>query len=412
MEPGSPWLYLLLVFLLMMSAFFSASETALISINKIKLRNLVENNVKNADIVAKLVENPEKLLSTLLVGNNLVNIGASSIATSIAVYFSPNAGVGIATVVMTIVVLIFGEITPKTLASSNPEKLSFGVIKIVNFFVTIFSPIVAVLNVITGMLIKLLGGDKNANAPTITESELKTMVNVSHEEGIIHIDERKMINNVFDFGDCRVKDVMTPRTDMVAISVDTSFEEITEIFKEERFSRLPVYGESIDDIIGILHLKDIAFCHPETFNIREVMHEPYYTYESKGISELFGEMREKRVHLVIILDEYGGTSGLATMEDLVEEIVGEIEDEDDEVEDEVKLVKEDEYIIDGSTRLDDLNELIGTKFKSEDFDTIGGYVIGMLGRFPENGEMLEENGIKITVEETEKNRIEKLRIYT
>lgn len=238
------------------------------------------------------------------------------------------------------------------------------------------------------------------------------MVNVSHEEGVLEVDERRMINNVFDFGDLKAKDVMTPRTDMVCVEDTITYDEIVSIFKEERFSRLPVYHESVDNIIGILYVKDIIFIDEQHFKITDYMREPFFTYESKPISELFSEMRGNRIRAAVILDEYGGTSGLVTLEDLVEEIVGDIADEYDEQEKEIEVIKEDEFIVDGSTRLEDVNEMIGLHLASEDFDTIGGYVIGILGSFPDGGEEVETDNIKIVVEEVDKNRIEKLRIYT
>ncbi len=412
-DPGSWWLILILLILVCGSAFFSASETALTSLNKIKLRNMVEENVKNADKIQKLIDDPNRLLSSILIGNNLVNNAAASLTTMIAVsLLGGQSGVGAATMIITIIILIFGEITPKTLASQNAEKVSLGVAKIISGVVIISTPVVKVMNLITNGLIRILGGDTSGKTPTITEAELKTMVNVSHEEGVLEVDERRMINNVFDFGDSKAKDVMTPRTDMICVEDNITYDEIVSIFKEERFSRLPVYHESVDNIVGILYVKDIIFIDVEHFKTTDYMREPFFTYESKPISELFSEMRNNRIPAAIVLDEYGGTSGLVTLEDMVEEIVGDIADEYDEQEEEIEVIKEDEFVVDGSTRLEDVNEMIGLHLESEDFDTIGGYVIGILGSLPDGGEEVEENGIKIVVEEVDKNRIEKLRIYT
>jgi putative hemolysin len=412
-DPGSWWLILILLILVCGSAFFSASETALTSLNKIKLRNMVEENVKNADKIQKLIDDPNRLLSSILIGNNLVNNAAASLTTMIAVsLLGGQSGVGAATMIITIIILIFGEITPKTLASQNAEKVSIGVAKIISGVVIISTPVVKVMNLITNGLIRILGGDTSGKTPTITEAELKTMVNVSHEEGVLEVDERRMINNVFDFGDSKAKDVMTPRTDMICVEDNITYDEIVSIFKEERFSRLPVYHESVDNIVGILYVKDIIFIDVEHFKTTDYMREPFFTYESKPISELFSEMRNNRIPAAIVLDEYGGTSGLVTLEDMVEEIVGDIADEYDEQEKEIEVIKEDEFVVDGSTRLEDVNEMIGLHLESEDFDTIGGYVIGILGSLPDGGEEVEENGIKIVVEEVDKNRIEKLRIYT
>lgn len=412
-DPGSWWLILILLILVCGSAFFSASETALTSLNKIKLRNMTEENVKNADKVQKLIDDPNKLLSSILIGNNLVNNAAAALTTMIAVsLLGGQSGVGAATMVITIIILIFGEITPKTLASQNAEKVSLAVANIISAIVFISTPVVKVMNLITNVLIKILGGNSTEKTPTITEAELKTMVNVSHEEGVLEVDERRMINNVFDFGDLKAKDVMTPRTDMICVEDTITYDEIVSIFKEERFSRLPVYHESVDNIVGILYVKDIIFIDEQHFRIIDYMREPFFTYESKPISELFSEMRGNRIRAAVILDEYGGTSGLVTLEDLVEEIVGDIADEYDEQGEEIEVIKEDEFIVDGSTRLEDVNEMIGLHLESEDFDTIGGYVIGILGSFPDGGEEVETDNIKIVVEEVDKNRIEKLRIYT
>lgn len=412
MEPGSSFMIGVLVVLLLMSAFFSASETALTSLSKIRLKNMVEDKVKNADLIEKLVNNPNKLLSAILVGNNLVNIAATSILTSLTLAYAPKNGVAIATAITTVAILIFGEITPKTFAAQNSEKVSLAVAKLINVVIFILTPVIAILNVLTGFIIKILGVKKDSNLTTITEAELKTMVNVSHEEGVIEIDERRMINNVFEFDNSKAKDVMTPRTDMVAVEDNLDYKDIVALFKEERFSRLPVYHESIDNIVGVLHLKDIVFIDEKDFSVEKYMREPFFTYESKIVSELFSEMRTKKIPVAIILDEYGGTSGIVTMEDMVEEIMGEISDEYDEDDNDITVIKEDEYIVDGSTRLEDVNEMIGTRFESEDFDTIGGYVIGVMGRFPDEGEEIETDGVKIKVEKSDKNRIDELRIFT
>ena len=412
MDEGSPWLFILLVALIFLSGFFSSAETALTSLSRIRLRNMVDENVKNADKISKLIDDPNRLLSSILVGNNLVNIGASSLATMLAINTFGSNGVGFATGLMTLAVLIFGEITPKTLAAQNAERVSLWVINIIFLVVFVLTPVVKVLNFVTNRLIRVLGGNPDGFSPLITEAELKTMVNVSHEVGVLETDERIMINNVFDFGDAKAKDIMTPRMDMISIEDDTTYDEIVSLFKEERFSRLPVYHESIDNIVGILYVKDIIFIDEATFRTEDYMREAFFTYESKPISELFSEMRKNRIPLAVILDEYGGTSGIVTIEDMVEEIVGEIDDEYDEPEEEIIFIQDGEFVVDGSTRLDDLNEIIGTHLESEDFETIGGYVIGILGNFPENGETVENDGVRIVVEKMEKNRIDTLRIFT
>lgn len=399
-----------LLVLICLSSFFSAAETALTSINKMQLRNMMDENVKNAELVNNLIQDPNKLLSAILIGNNLVNIAASAIATSLAMAINPEYGVAVSTVIMTIIVLIFGEITPKTLATIHAEKLSLAVSKIIAFLVKLFAPLIFLLNKVTGVLIRMLGGN-SGKVPVITEAQLKTMVNVSHEVGVLEVDERRMIHNVFDFGDSKAKDVMTPRTDVIAVSVDSTVDEIIALFQEEHLSKIPVYKESIDNIIGILIVKDFAFIDKNDFDIEKFMREPFYTYESKGTSELFSQMRNKRLQLAVVLDEYGGTAGIVSTHDLVEEIVGDISDEYDELNQEIERISDDEYIIDGAMKLDDLNEVLKTNFVSENFDSIGGYILGIIGRFPEADEKIDVEHLKFVVEEIDKNRIVKLRMF-
>lgn len=408
------WEFFSLIILIGFSAFFSASETALISLSKIRLRNMVDEEVKNADIVSDLIDNPSKLLGAILIGNNVVNIGASALATSIAINLYGSKGVGISTVAMTIVILVFGEVTPKSLASQNSEKTSLKVAKPIHYITLIFKPLIFVLTIITNSLIRLFGGTIAGRQPLITEDELKTIVNVSHEEGVLEGDERQMIYNVFEFGDSQAKDVMTPRTNMAAVSIESSYCDLVAFLKEENFSRIPVYEEDIDDIIGIMHVKDLIFYMDDkhNFSLKDIIRPAYFTYEFKPTVELFDEMRLNRIPVAIILDEYGGTAGMVTTEDLVEEIVGEIKDEYDEEHEDIEVIKEDEYLVDGSTKLDLLNEMIGTHIESEDFDSIGGFIIGILGRFPEENEVIEHDNIKFIIERVEKNRIEKMRLLT
>mgnify|MGYP000999505310 CR=1 FL=1 len=408
------WQVFALVVLLLLSGFFSASESALMSLSKIRLRHMIDENVKGADIIAKLIDNPSKLLGAILVGNNIVNIGASALATSIAIDIWGNAGVGIATGTMTLLVLIFGEITPKSLAVQNTEKIALKVSKSIYFITIILNPVVTIIMYVTNFFVKLSGGKLDKKDTFITEEELKTIVDVSHEEGVLEGEEKKMIYNVFEFGDSKAKDVMTPRTDMVAIDINSTYDEIISLFKGEQFSRMPVYEDNTDNIIGILYIKDLFFFegNKDKFDLNQLIRPPYFTYEFKSISKLFAEMRAKRTPMAIVLDEYGGTEGIVTMEDLVEEIVGDIEDEYDDINKEIEVIKEDEYIVDGSTKIDLLNEMIGTHIESENFDSVGGFVIGILGRIPEEGEAVEHSSIKFVVESTDKNRIEKLRILT
>ncbi|WP_342026593.1 hemolysin family protein [Proteiniborus ethanoligenes] len=414
MDPEAMWKFIFLILLLFFSAFFSASETALMTLSKIRIKKMLEDNIKGAETIDKLVKNPSKLLSAILIGNNVVNIGASALATSLAIDYYGSTGVGISTGIMTLLVLIFGEITPKSLAAQNSEKVSLRVAKFIHIVTIILNPIILFLTRITNLLIRLMGGKTDRKQPFITEEELRTIVNVSHEEGVLEVEEKDMIYNVFEFGDSKAKDVMTPRTDMVAIEINSSYEEIIHIFKQEQFSRIPIYESTTDNIVGILHVKDLLFLENSKaeFDLKKYMREPYFTYEFKLITELFDEMRTNRIHMVIVLDEYGGTEGLITIEDLIEEIVGDIEDEYDKEVKEIEVIKEDEYLVYGNIKIEDINDMIGTNIESEDFDSIGGFVMGLLGKVPESGETIEHDNIKFIIEYVEKNRIERLRIIT
>ena len=413
-DGGSTMLIVILILLICGSAFFSASETALTSLSRIRLRNMVDEKVKNADKIQRLLDNPSKLLSTILVGNNLVNNGASALTTALAIQIfhgDAGSGAGVATAIITIVILIFGEITPKTIAAQKAEKVALFVVNVIAFFDLVFTPVVAVLNVVTGTFARVLGCNAQERAPLITEAELKTILNVSQEEGVLDKEERTMIDNVFNFGDFKARDAMTPRTDIMAVSTEATYEDFCAVVREERFSRVPVYEEDIDNIVGVLYVKDVFLAKPEDFTPIKYMREPFFTYESKPLSELFAQMRADRLAMAIVLDEYGGTSGLVTMEDMVEEIVGEIADEFDDEEEEIEVVQENEFVVEGSTRLEDLNEMVGCQLESDEVDTIAGYVLLILKDFPKGGEELETDGLRIRIESMDKNRIEKLRIY-
>ena len=406
---------IILIVLLGISGFFSMSETGLMSLSKIRTRHMVEEGVKGATTLEKLLNDPSRLLGAILIGNNIANIGASALATSIAVNSFGEGSVGVVTIIMTVLVLVFGEITPKSIAKQNSEKVALIVVKPISFLVKVFRPLVSIFTSISNFFIKILGGDPEAAQPFITEEELKTMVGVSEEEGVLEGVEKEIIFNVFEFADTQVKDVMVQRVDVISLDINSTYEEVIKIVKEEQFSRIPVYNENIDNIVGILNVKDliIGLNQNENFNISSYIREPYYTFEYKKIINLFNEMKKTRNHMAVVLDEYGGTVGIATIEDLIEEIVGEIEDEYDEYKNhDIEVIKEDEYIVDGSARLDHISELIGVRMESLEFDSVGGLIIEELGRFPGNKEEILYNNIRFVVEEIDKNRIKKVRIYT
>lgn len=411
---GNFWPTIILVILIAASAYFSASETALMSLSKIRIRHMVEEQVKGAAEIQKLIQNPNRLLGTVLVGNTVINIGASALATSLAINTFGARGALISTGVMTVVVLIFAEITPKSLAANNSEAFSLKVIKTMTMCVVILKPIVSIFTYITSVILNIFGVKVNKDRPFITEEELRTIVDVSEEQGVLEVEEKNMIHNVFEFGDLLVRDVMVQRMDIVGVDITSTIQDIIEVMKEERFSRLAVYNENIDNIVGILNVKDLLFFDygKEEFSMEKFMREPYYTFEYKNLAKLLSEMKKNRTHMVIVLDEYGGTAGIVTTEDLIEEIVGEIQDEYDKQEEDIFVVKEDEYLVAGATRIEDVNDMIGTNIESEEFDSIGGFVIGILGRLPEEHENIEHNGIKYTIEGIEKNRIKKIRIIT
>jgi CBS domain containing-hemolysin-like protein len=382
------------------------------SLSKIRIVHLFESGVKGAGVITRLRENPSKLLGTILVGNNLVNIAAASIATVLAIEYFGDTGVGIATGIMTVMVLIFGEITPKTLAAQNSEKVSLIVARPISLLAYLLSPIVLVFTKIAGLFIRLLGGKSNVNLPTITEDELKTMVNLSEEEGVIKDHEKTMICNVFDFDDQLIKDVMIQRTDIVAININATYDEIMNIIKTEQYSRYPIFNKRIDNIVGILNVKELVFYRnsEEVFDIKKFMKKPYYTFEYLKTSELFHEMKKRRTHMAIVIDEYGGTAGIITIEDVLEEIVGDISDEYDTQTKEIETIREGEYVVDGSTRIEQLNEQIGTRIESEHYDSIGGFIIGEIGRLPQQGESIEHENTKFLIENMERNRVKKIRV--
>ncbi|MGV8115118.1 HlyC/CorC family transporter [Methanothrix soehngenii] len=411
MDLSTTALLAFLGFLLFASAFFSASETALMSLSKIRLIHLVEEKIRGASVVEKLREDPSRLLGTILVGNNLVNISASSIATVLAIKYFGDSGVGIATGVMTMLVLIFGEITPKSLAAQKSEQVALLVARPISVLAYILSPVVAVFSRVASIFLRLFGCRSNAKLPSITEEELKSMVNLGEEEGVIEDHEKTMICNVFDFGDQLVKDIMVPRMDIIAININATYEDVIKIIRAEQFSRYPVYSNRIDNIVGILNVKDLVYLDSKRdFDMKGFVKKPYYTFEFMNTSELFSEMKKRRTHMAIVLDEYGGTAGIVTMEDLVEEIVGEISDEYDMQTNEIETIREGEYIVDGSTRIEELNELIGTDIESEHYESIGGFMIQLLGRLPRQGESVEYMNTRFVIENVEKNRIKKIRV--
>lgn len=398
---------IIIIILLLLSAFFSSAETAFTMVNKIKIRSLIEDGNKRAITVGKIIDNSGKMLSAILIGNNIVNISASALMTSLTIRLLGSYATGIATGVMTVLVLIFGEITPKTTATIYAEKFALVYAPVVYFIMFIFTPVIFIIDKLSGVILKLIHVDANNKHNKITEEELRTFVQVSHEDGVIESNEKKIINNLFDFGDTEAKDVMIPRIDMTLADVNTGYDDIIELFRETKYTRIPIYEGNPDNVIGILNIKDLILSQHNDFNIRSIMRKPFFTYEHKNTSELFNVMQRSSHSISIVLDEYGSTAGMITTEDLLEEIVGEIRDEYDTDEtDPFIKVGHYSYLVDGSYKLDDLNDSLNLKFTSQDNDSIGGFIIEKLDRFPDIGEQFDIDNVHFKIERASSNRIE------
>ena len=407
MDPSVAIQFIVLIVLLLLSAFFSSAETSLVTVNQIRMRSLADEGNKKAARVLKITSNSSKMLSAILIGNNIVNIFASSLATTITLQLWGNRFVSLTTGILTLLVLIFGEITPKTIATSHAEKIAMTYSGVISLLIKVLTPVIFIINKLANGFLFILGLDPGKKAASITEDELRTIVDVSHEEGVIEKEERQMIKNVFDFGDSQAKDVMIPRIDMTCVSIDSRYDEIISVFRNDKYTRLPVYEDSVDNVIGIINVKDLLLCEDKaSFNVRDFLRKPYYTYEFKKTSNNF----------TIVIDEYGSTVGMITLEDLLEEIVGEIRDEydGDEVDDIIK-VNDTEYIFSGTARLNDIEEYIElpdieTDHES-DYDSISGFIIDSLKRLPVLGDEVTIGNLRFVVEGCTKNRITKVHAY-
>ena len=413
-DPSDTYQIIILLVLLALSAFFSSNETALMSVNRIRLRSLADEGNKRAAMALDILENQTpKLLSAILIGNNIVNISASSLATTLAYSFGGYM-VSIVTLILTILILIFGEITPKNYATINSEKITLRYIPVFKFLMTIMTPVIFIINLFSRGVMRLMRVDPDEANKAMTEEELRTIVDVSHEDGVIESDEKEMIYNVFDLGDATAKDIMVPRVHVTFADVASTYDELIDIFREDKFTRLPVYKDSQNNIVGIINMKDLLLYDKDTeFVIDNFLRKPHFTYERKSISDLLVEMKDSTFNIAIVLDEYGDMAGLITLEDILEEIVGEIHDEYDEKEDDlVQKISDREYIIEGSMHLDDVNDHLHTELDSEDYDSLGGFIIEHLDRLPVAGDaVITEEGIRLIVEKLDKNRIEKVHVY-
>lgn len=404
---------IILLILLLLSAFFSSAETALTTVNRIRIRTLVDEGSKRARKVLAITEDSGKMLSAILIGNNIVNLSAASLTTSLAYSFGGSM-VATASGILTVLILLFGEITPKTMATIHSEKMALLYAPVISIFMKIMTPFIFIINGLSIGILFLLRVDPNARQTAMTETELRTIVDVSHEDGVIESDEREMINNVFDLGDARAKDVMVPRVHVTFADINSTYNELIGIFREDKYTRLPVFRDTTDNVVGTINMKDLLlYDNTRGFHIQDILREAYFTYEYKNISELLVEMRKASFNIAIVLDEYGETAGLITLEDILEEIVGEIHDEYDENEEDfIQEIDEREYIVEGSTNLDDLNDRLALDLNSAEYDSLGGFIIERLDRLPEAGDSIHtEDGIHMVVDKLDKNRIELVHLY-
>lgn len=405
-----------LIILLIFSGLFSGAETALSSLNIITVKKLKKKGVKEANTLEKLLSRPSKTLSTILIGNNIVNIAATAIATELTLsLFSGKQVTFIVTMIMTILILIFGEITPKTYSAYNSEKVVIKLGKPLEVLSVVFTPFLIVLNRVTKVIIKALGGNVNNNRTTVSEEEIKTLVDVGEEAGIIEKQEKEMINSIFEIGDIEVTEVMVPRIDIVYLEEDVTVEEAIKKVLKCGFSRIPVIKKSIDNITGIIYAKDLLACYfkqdkDESKGIRELIRPAYYVPESKKAIDLLTEMQLEKIHIAIVLDEYGGTLGLVTIEDILEEIVGDILDEYDEEMDLIDYLDEQTLIVNSKISIDEINETFKISLPEDEFESVGGLIFNLLGRIPKKGDNIEYNGLLFKILEVHNRRIKKVEI--
>ncbi|MDO5725038.1 MAG: hemolysin family protein [Tissierellia bacterium] len=412
MSSDTGWRLFAVLICLFLSDLFTLIKFSYDSLNEIKLKQLEEEDIKNYQLIKRLFENLDSLNSALLIADYLANTAAAALTAHIGYMHFRLKGLIAGIFISTLLILIIGEFTPYALSLEYGKQTIIKFAKIANFIMVVFTPFDRLVSFISGILTRLFGGHKDYIEPKITEDELISAVNLSREEGLIDSDEFGIIENIFEFGDSYAKDAMTPRPEIATIDVESSMEEIIQRFDEEGFSRMPVYEDDLDNIIGILHVKDLLpfVLNDQSADIRTILRKPFFTFEYQRTQALFQEMRQKRIAMAIVIDEYGGTDGIITMEDLVEEIVGEIEDEYDQDDKDIQQINQYVYIVSGMVRLDELNEEIGCDLESEEFETIGGFVIGLFDRLPEVNEKIRYENMEFTVKKTDKNRIEKLRI--
>ena len=420
MEPG-PISFLIIIFCLMLVALLSSSEASFIAVNRIRLRSLIEKGSDRAKTAQKIRDQYDKLFSAVILSGNLFTILATSIGTAITINFlgedHKDFGIVIATVVMTFLTVVFGELAPKTFAVSHAEKIALFMAKPMELYIRLLSPVIWIINKLSNLTIRLFGGEVKPSSQSLTEEEMKAMISIGEEEGAIEEEEKKMLHNVFEFGDKKVSEAMVPRTEIVAISKDAVVADVLNLVSTKGYSRYPVIKKTVDNIIGVLYIKDILLkMSKEEVNgqteIKNLIRDVYYVPESKMVTALLDDMQKNKFQIAIIVDEHGGTAGLITLEDIMEEIVGSLQDEFEaiEAEKEVEIVDESTFVVAGHTGLDEINELIGVELQSEEFHTVGGFLFGLFGHLPKVGEQLRYHNLRFLILEMESKRIEKIKI--
>jgi len=411
---------LILAAMIFFSAFFSSSETAITSIGRIILENLVKKNKPGSKALKWLKENPSTMLGTILIGNNIVNISASVLATSISISLLSGAGLGnigmalgVAIGVMTFVILVFGEIIPKTVAIRNAEVFALASSPIIRFLSIVLYPVIRLLIIISTPFVRLFGGRMPKRGPFLTMEEIKMLLTIGEREGIIEEEEREMISSIFEFGKTIVREVMTPKPDMQCVEVSFSLEKVMSVIIDGGHSRIPVYEGNMDNIIGVVYAKDLLKIRTQPEDpqwLRSLMRPALYIPEGKRVDDLLHEMQAARTHIAIVMDEYGETAGLVTLEDLVEEIVGEIYDEFEKRVKAVEKVDENITIVDARLSISDVNDILGSNLPKGDYDTLGGFIFGLLGKVPAVGDQMNYDNLIISVERVHRRRISRAKI--
>jgi len=419
MEPPSSYLpdVIIIAFAIVAVAVLSASESAFIAVNKIRIRSLIEKGDPRAASVQKILDQHDKLFSVVILSGNLFTILATSMGTAMMIrMLGPEMGIIAATVILTFLTVIFGELAPKTFAVTHSEKLSLFLARPMKFYIKLVSPLVWIFNVSGKLVLRLLGVKDLPRSPYVTEDEIRTMINIGGEEGTIQADEQKLLHRVFEFGDAEVSDVMVPRTEMIAVPMDSMVPDVLKLVSEKGYSRYPVIKDSIDNVQGMLYIKDIMMTMAQTsvenLTVGHFMRDAYFIPENKMVTKLLDDMRKRNFHVAVVVDEYGGTAGLVTLEDIMEEIVGGLQDEFEvmDAEKDVEIIDERTFIVTGQTEIDELNELAGLDIKSDDFNTVGGYVFGLFGRLPKVGEQVRTKYSKFLIMELEERKITRIKV--